>query len=297
MTSSTQNKSTALVISMFIHLILILFLFFFVLKTPNPPFGGGQGVVLNLGYVDEGSGEVQTLNPASDNPNTEEIKPNDNPLETPNQEQQTPDNQNNSSENLVTSTEESTIKTEPNANEGIEKTEIIKKTEPKEIKPNQIIEKTNIETKNTEKTTNSGSQTNGTATEGGNNNGDKTGKIGDQGNPNGDINAKALYGNPGEGGDGKGGKGGAALDMAGWKWEKLPKIKDDNEDENGKLVFQITIDEQGEIISIKTLEKTVSPAVEKLYKQEVEKLTFSKTDGKIPPTTSTGKITFIIKSK
>lgn len=292
MTATTQNKTKAWIITLIIHALFFLFLFLFILKTPNPPFGAGQGVVLNLGYVDEGTGEIQTINPASDNPNTEEIKPS----EVQNTEQTTSPEQNqdpNANENFVTGNEESDIKTDINT----EKKETIITTKPTietETKKENTATESKINTKNT--TPGTEAKTNGTATEGGNNNGDKIGAVGDQGNPNGDINAKALYGNAGEGGGG-GGKGGAALDMAGWKWEKMPKVNDENEDENGKLIFQITIDEQGEIVSIKTLQKTVSPTVEKLYKQEVEKLTFSKTDGKIPPSASTGTITFIIKSR
>lgn len=296
METTNQHKVKAWTISIILHAILLAFMFLFVLRTPNPPFGAGQGVVLNLGYVDEGSGEVQTLNPASDNPNTEEIKNTEdlssqqNPTEQPLPDQ-------NSNENLITGTEESEVKTEENKDGNIEPT-----TETKPTKEVEKVTKTETNSKitsenNKSTSINSSTNTKGTANNGGNNNGDKTGKIGDQGNPNGDINAKALYGNQGEGGNGAGGKGGASLDMAGWRWEKLPKVNDDNEDENGKLVFQITIDQDGEIISIKTLQKTVSPTVEKLYRQEVEKLTFSKTDGKIPPSTSTGTITFLIKSK
>ncbi len=293
MNIATQHKTKAWIITILVHLLFFLFLFLFVLDTPNPPFGAGQGVVLNLGYVDAGTGEVQTINPVSDNPNTEELKPS----ESENTEQTTPETtpqDPNAKENLVTGIEESELKTETN----VENKEIVNNdniTKDVEIKKNISTTQPNEKPKNNTNIANQ--KTNGTATEGGNNNGDKNGAIGDQGNPNGDINAKALYGNPGEGGDGQGGKGGAALDLAGWKWEKMPKVNDDNEDENGKLVFQITIDEQGEIVSIKTLQKTVSPSVEKLYKQEVEKLTFSKTDGKIPPSTSTGTITFIIKSR
>lgn len=292
---STQNKTKAGIITVLIHVFLILLLLFSILNTPTPPFGAGSGVVLNLGYVDEGTGEIQTLNPASDNSNVEEIQP----TEEQNTEQnntQEPTPEQNSNENLVTSSEESEVKSETKKDgTEISKTEIENKIIKTEIKTNITKSENSDVSKNN--STSSSAKTDGKATEGGNNNGDKIGKVGDQGNPNGDINAKALYGNAGEGGDGQGGKGGAALDMAGWKWEKLPKVNDDNEDENGKLVFQITIDEQGEIISIKTLQKTVSPSVEKLYKQEVEKLTFSKTDGKIPPSTSTGTITFIIKSR
>ncbi|MEO9804859.1 MAG: hypothetical protein ABJF04_16505 [Reichenbachiella sp.] len=91
--------------------------------------------------------------------------------------------------------------------------------------------------------------------------------------------------------------GGSSLDLAGWNWDFKPQ-PDDKSIENGIIIFQITIDEEGEIIGIKTLEKTVTPVVEKVYKDAVMELTFSKTsDNRVTAATSTGKITFIIQSK
>ncbi|OJW68947.1 MAG: hypothetical protein BGO68_01835 [Candidatus Amoebophilus sp. 36-38] len=92
-------------------------------------------------------------------------------------------------------------------------------------------------------------------------------------------------------------KTGASLELIGWTWDSVPHPQD-NTNEVGRIVFEITIDDSGEIIAIKTLEKTVSPLVEQLYKDEVAKLTFSKTNmnmGYAP--TSTGKITFILQYK
>jgi protein TonB len=303
MISETQNRSIALTVSISLHAILFLILFFFILKTPNPPFGGGQGVVLNLGYVDEGTGEVQTLNEPNDSPINEENKPseqNNTAVPEDPKDKVEPDKPAETKENLVSTDEESEVKTEPIPKPKEEPVEKVKSKEPikeevkKEEKKTEVKEESK---KPKELNSNALYGQNGTSTKGGNNNGDKEGKVGDQGNPNGDINAKALYGNAGKGGDGQGGSGGSSLDLAGWRWDRIPRVKDDNEDENGKIVFQITIDDQGEIIAIKTLEKTISPSVEKLYREAVEKLSFTKTDNKIPASTSTGKITFIIKSK
>jgi len=295
MTIETQNRSVALTISVVLHTILFLFLYFFILRTPNPPLGGGQGVVLNLGFVDEGTGEVQTMNDPNNSPIPEENKPDDQtnvtPVEDNPEEEKKEQPSDKTEEKYVTGTEENDIKVSPNSNpkdqvkEKINTREQPKDNTPKEAKaePTKPKEIENKALYGTE----------GTSTKGGNNNGDKQGKVGDQGNPQGDLNAKALY----TGGDGQGGSGGSSLDLAGWRWDKVPRVKDDNEDENGRIVFQITIDSEGEIISIKTLEKTVGPSVEKLYRDAVEKLSFSKTDNKIPAATSTGKITFIINSK
>ncbi|GEM_PF-134937 len=121
------------------------------------------------------------------------------------------------------------------------------------------------------------------------NQGTEEDEVGDEGDPEGDIDARALYGTPGA-------ADGAALELSGWDWDYLPK-PNDTSDENGRIVFQITIDDAGYIIGIKTLEKTVTPAVEKIYRDEVLRLTFSPTsDNSRPAPTSTGRITFIIKT-
>jgi protein TonB len=90
---------------------------------------------------------------------------------------------------------------------------------------------------------------------------------------------------------------GASLEMVGWTWDFLPNAKDDTA-EIGKIIFEITIDDFGEVIAIKTLEKTVSPLVEKIYKDEVANLTFSKTNKHLAFANSyTGKITFTLQYK
>ncbi|MCU0317940.1 MAG: hypothetical protein MUC61_01180 [Amoebophilaceae bacterium] len=90
---------------------------------------------------------------------------------------------------------------------------------------------------------------------------------------------------------------GASLELVGWVWDAAPQPQDDT-DEFGKIVFQITIDEFGEVIAVKTLEKTISPLVERIYKDALTALTFSKiADHPVYSSTSTGKVTFILQAK
>ena len=90
---------------------------------------------------------------------------------------------------------------------------------------------------------------------------------------------------------------GTLLELSGWIWDTVPQPQDDS-DESGKIIFQITIDEFGEVIAVKTLEKTISPLVEKIYKEALTRLTFSKTaDNLVYSSTSTGKVTFILQVK
>lgn len=90
---------------------------------------------------------------------------------------------------------------------------------------------------------------------------------------------------------------GALLELTGWLWDTLPS-PEDTSDETGKIVFEIKVDSMGEVISVKTLEKTISASTEKIYKASLEQLTFSKTeDNGSDEAVSTGKITFFIRAR
>lgn len=92
-------------------------------------------------------------------------------------------------------------------------------------------------------------------------------------------------------------KAGVLLELIGWAWDQTPDPHD-NTNEIGKIIFQIVIDDMGEVISLKTLEKTVSPLVEKIYKEALMGLTFSKTlDNLVYTPTSTGRVTFVLREE
>jgi protein TonB len=87
------------------------------------------------------------------------------------------------------------------------------------------------------------------------------------------------------------------LEMNGWIWDAKPVPKDDTS-ESGMIVFEIKIDDNGEVLGVRTLEKTISGLLENVYRESLEHLTFSKTssDSKYA-SVYTGKVTFIIKEK
>ena len=90
---------------------------------------------------------------------------------------------------------------------------------------------------------------------------------------------------------------GATLELAGWTWDAVPQPQDDTE-ESGSIVFEIKIDDLGEVVAVKTLDKTISPLVEKIYKEALIKLTFSKTtDNTEYLPTTTGKVTFVLRAQ
>jgi outer membrane biosynthesis protein TonB len=301
MNTLTQEKKytlTGYAGSIVAHIIFLLIAFFgIVWDKPDPPLPE-YGVELNFGLDDAGYGDIQNLDAPGDNqagadkseptPVVRQETPAPLPDPTPVTEQRVVMDENFGEE----------VKMPPQPKEEIKKPE--PKPEPKIEAPTPKPEPTPAPQPKQEtapkpidsKALYPGGSGTGTQTGGSNNNGDRPGAVGDQGNPKGSLDAKALYGNPGSGGG-----GGAALDMAGWRWDKKPKV-DDQSTEQGRIVFEIKVDESGEIISVRTLEKTVSPSVEQIYRKEVEKLTFTPTsDNSAPAPISVGRITFIIRSK
>ncbi|MCZ6694584.1 MAG: hypothetical protein O6939_11825 [Bacteroidetes bacterium] len=287
-----KNQRIGAAVSVGIHgLVLLLFLFVFAWKAPDPPLPE-YGIELNFGIGSPGSG-IQPVTTPVESETIEESQleePIDNPI--PTDIEQHPHE---SSETVVDETEmESESSLEEMEVRDVESPDV-RQPAPEKTEPN-IAEN---EKSGSQITETSESSVQVDVTDDGpelsvqpkqQNQGDEIETLGDSGDPKGKLDARALYGKPG-GGDG------ASLQLAGWIWDFLPK-PDDQSQENGRIVFEIVIDEQGELIVVRTIEKTVSPQVEKIYKSEVEKLTFSTTsDNTIPAPRSTGTITFIIRSR
>ncbi|HET8859641.1 hypothetical protein [Marivirga sp.] len=112
--------------------------------------------------------------------------------------------------------------------------------------------------------------------------------TGDQGNPEGKVEADAMMGP-------LGGGNGSKLDMSGWKWDSPPRPNDPTQ-QSGKIVFEIRVDDNGEVISVRVIETTVSADLVKIYQDEVAKLSFSRTSGGKTAPLSKGTITFLIRS-
>lgn len=122
-----------------------------------------------------------------------------------------------------------------------------------------------------------------------NNSSGETNKDGREGKEEGTIDGRALMGDQGS-------SNGASLQMSGWVWDFKPDPKD-NSSEEGKIVYKIKVDQDGYIVGIELVSSTVSPTVERFYRQSIERLSFSKTNDYKPAPMSTGTITFIIRSK
>ena len=296
-----KNDRWGLGVSLGIHAALfILFIFLLAWKEPFPPLPE-YGIEVNFGLVDAGSGDVQPTTPANTNPtpvedpapeepaSTEEVLPD--PVSEPVEEtvEEIVEEQVQEIEETAPTEEANVTQPQPNVAPA-------KPTPQKEQPREEPVKETPkldpaAAYPNRDSNTDGARGNEGQSKEPPNSNqGDKPGETGDQGNPDGKLDARALYGNPGGG-------GGAALDMAGWAWDNAPDPKDVS-NESGKIVFRITIDDEGEILSIQTIEKSVPDALVKVYEAEVRKLTFSKTSANSRPApTSTGHITFIIKAR
>lgn len=282
----------------------IFFLMFFIIawRVPNPPFPSGSGIELNFGLDSQGSGDIQPEEPvgtanAQPEQKTEESQPEQEKVtetkeETPVEKPETkPVVTKSQTEELVTSHEESPVVVKE------KKEETKKPVEQKE----KIEEKPKVEEKPLAVYKPAGKtedKLNAVGKEGKpGNQGDDKDKIGDKGNPQGNPDSKAMYGNPGTGNGGNGGSGGgSSLELNGWNWDNIPKPNiPDNE--TGRIVFEIEVDDNGELIKYVKLNSTVSAAAERACIAAIDRLTFTKKSDSKVPAVSRGRITFVIRAQ
>jgi TonB family protein len=235
---SLKERSKSLALTLLIHGILFLILLFTFMHTQIPPFGGGGGSQSNLGLIEIAYGDVQ---PVSENQKIEPV-----PVQLTLQEKV-------KEEEIATQdVEEAPPVVEKKEIKKPEKKTPVKittpplKTKPKEpVKPAQKVDPIALYKG---KSNNAASQGNS-----------QTGK-GDQGNPNGDPNALYTGKNgtgtgPGSGtgsgggngsGTGPGNGAGISFDLGGRTSVALSK-PNDNSQETGKVVVNITVDKYGTV--------------------------------------------------
>ena len=270
------HRREALIGTLVVHGLLLLLFIFMVFKGPNPPLaalGGGDGVELNYGLDPAGSGDIQSMAPANDSRNREDsrppvasLDPQPRPVATA-----TPDPTPPSQEKIITSeADESPVSVAPVETPAPAKEEV--KVIPKA--PRKVA----VAFSPKGSATGGGNGVNGTSNAPtGNNNGDRPGTVGDQGDPNGSLDSKALYGSPGSGGSGSSPGSGGGLNMSGWAFENRPR-EQDSSNEHGKVVLKIKITEEGEVESVSVVSTNVSPAVTNFYKDLIyRKATFRRT--------------------
>ncbi|WP_226389466.1 energy transducer TonB [Penaeicola halotolerans] len=288
-----KEKRTAALLTLGVNAaVLLLLIFLIAWKEPNPPIPE-YGISLNIGFGNPGSDNIESTNPST---NTESESIEDSaPIEsveeaieevakpTPVPAKQVP------TKEVVEAVQKtpSAVKAEEKKVE--EKKEEVK--EPVKETPKEEVKKVEPPKPNPMGQYGAGG-TSGTSSEAakGGNQGTST-QTGNAGDPKGTVDGKGLYG-----AGGSSGTDGSSLNMSGWIWDSKPNPKDNISNTNGRIVFEIKIDDKGEVISVRTIEKNVSPAVEQIYKREVEQLTFRKLQSNTKAASqSVGTITFLIK--
>ena len=269
------HRRQALIGTLLVHGGLLLLFIFMVFKGPNPPLaplGGGDGVELNYGLDPAGSGDVQSQAPANASPNREDSRPpqvNPDPQPRP-AAAATPDPTPPAQEKIITSdAEESPVSEAPVETPAPAREEVKVAPRPKRQVAVTFTPKGSA--------TGGGNGVNGTSNAPtGNNNGDRPGSVGDQGDPNGTLDATALYGAPGRGGRG-GSPGSGGLEMSGWRFESTPNVEaiDDN---SGVVRFKIKISADGEVEAVTKVSGNVSAAQEKLCRDKLLDANFIKTN-------------------
>ena len=221
-------RSRSAILSVAVHAGLFLILLFTMLKTEVPPFpetGGSGGVIVNIGMVDEASGDIQPMaDVVSKEPVVEKVQPATAP-----------------EENIATQELEE-VNIPPVKKVDTKKDVKPTKTEVKNTtKPTEPVKTVNTSALYQGKTTASKSQGTGTGT-------------GDQGDKNGDPNSKYTGKNGNGTGDGGGegtGQGngtgkGISFSLSGRKLIRTPQITDHSQ-ETGKVVVDITVDKDGTV--------------------------------------------------
>ncbi len=237
--TSTYNKQrgTGWAITLLFHGLLALLLFLFNLTIPDPPMSGGEGMVVNLGYVDEATGDIQ---PNSDMQSQ--------PIFTQQQMQVAQDE----NEKIVTQSIEESVKL--NTTEKI--TKVVKEIKPTETPTTETAKPV----EETQPKVNPASLYTGKKSNGSTSQGTGTTGAGDQGRTDGDPNSTNYKGTggtgntPGNGGDGSKGTGqgtGPSYSMEGRRAKALP-TPSFNVQETGKVVVEIFIDQQGNVIRANT---------------------------------------------
>lgn len=257
----TRRKRIAFITSAGVHLVvLLLFLFLMAWRAPDPPLPE-FGIELNFGDSPVGTGDIQPEEATATQQQTNE-------QETDEESQPAEESQ----QEVIPSTQESPV------------------TVPEEVKP-EVKDQPKPEEQKEEAKTAPTTENTGDQPKSQGNDKDKTG---DEGDPQGTLDPNAAYsGKPGGGGGGDG----MQLTMSGWAWADQPRTPEIPDNEDGRIVFEIICDENGDIIDIKTIERGLSLRAEMLLVAEIRRNSLIRTAGGQTPDRSKGRVVFVLKTK
>lgn len=296
MTDQQEKKSRriALITSIGIHgLVVLLLLFIVAWRAPNPPLPE-FGIELNFGMDTRGSGDIQPQTPVG---MPEEVVEEDaevvEDLPLPQPEEVT-------EEEIVEEPAPEQVKSvQPEVTAKTESPVVVE--EKKEVKPAEIPKEKPAEKKaepkpevketpkavykpKTDATDGKRTETAGTPAS----HGDDVNTTGDKGDPEGALDAKALYG--------KQGGGGGGVSMSGFGTFGYPDINTPQlpNESNGIYEFRVQVDEQGYVTRVETVQRGLSIEAERRLKATIQNLQF------IPkgnPQAAEGRIIFKVVSE
>lgn len=233
---SSKNRNYALITTLLVHALIVLLLFILNVSKPDPPLTADGGMVVNLGYVDESTGDIQPLS------DEEDIKP----IIT---KEEIKANQEENEKYITQSIEETeAIKSSEIAKENNSPTQVNETTSKNETQPEQVtppqpqVNKSLLFTpKNKNNSTSQGTSNKGS---------------GDQGEPNGDPFSNGNGNGPGSGtgpgqGNGPGGNGpggkGISHTLVNRKAENLMKPEYEC-NEMGTVIVDIWVNQTGKVV-------------------------------------------------
>jgi periplasmic protein TonB len=299
-------------------LTLITMMFFMAWSVPGEGLGNEPGIEVNLGDSEVGSGNDQPLDPGTDTQDEDEPRQ----AQSPNQEEVAQPEQQETSkpqeadptpvDPVVSSDEDSDVeikKEKPKEVKPVEKVVEKPKEKPEEKKPvektpEKPVEKPVVKEEKKEppaispgslykkgSTTKTDGTSGGKKGETGNEGNDPAGTQGDKGVEGGTPGAALYKGDPGNGGN-----GGSTLDLKGWDWDNKPQVALETT-ETGRIVFEVTVDANGQLIKVQKLSGSVSAAAESECMKAIRKLTFTRLGSGTPPEKTVGKITFVVRAR
>lgn len=292
-TQEKKNRQIALITSLGVHgLIILLLLFMVAWRAPNPPLPE-FGIELNFGLDRQGSGDIQPETPVGADESQVEEEPAPEELPLPEQEEVTQEEVIEEPAPAETKSVQPEVATQAESPVVVEEKKEVKPVEKPREKPVEKKPETKPEVKeapkavykpNTTPSDRTAAEKAGTP----GSQGDDVNKSGDKGDPAGTLDAKALYGKQGGGGGGVSMKGFGTFGYPDIATPQLPH------DSNGIYEFKVTVDAEGYVTRVETLQRGLSPEAERRLKATIQNLQF------IPkgnPQSAEGTITFRVVSE
>jgi len=270
-----QNKVKGIITSVFFHVLLLL-LFYFIagVKRPFPPLDETGGVMVNLGYMDEGSGQIQPTG-------VTEV------VEVPQPAKTTPTAKTNNDK--IISQENSDVVVNAKKKDTKKKNIKTEKTTPSL----PVVEAPKTVAPPKPKAMYTGGTQNSSTGEGPDN------TPGDKGQVNGSPFGDSYTGNPGLGGGPGGiGPGGTKYSLNGRRMVSGPCTISDKSQETGIIVLKIKVNKSGAVVSADGPAKgstTTSATLLSLAKNSLKCCKFDAPTG--VPDEQFGSITFNFKLK